>query len=94
MVKHIVIYKLKEGVQKDSAVALIRSVLEPLVGVIPGLMELQVRPCYQGGMDYALYSVFESREALAAYAEHPAHLAAKAHFWDMLDTRVCADYDV
>ncbi len=94
MVKHIVIYKLKEGVQKDSAVALIRSVLEPLVGVIPGLKELQVRPSYQGGMDYALYSEFESRQALSDYAEHPAHLAAKEHFWEMLDTRVCADYDV
>ena len=93
MVKHIVIYTLKEGVDKPAAVELIRSVLEPLVGVIPGLKHLEVRAAYQGGMDYALYSEFESREALAAYADHPAHQAAKAHFWDMLDSRVCADYD-
>ncbi len=93
MVKHIVIYTLKEGVDKPAAVELIRSVLEPLVGVIPGLKHLEVRAAYQGGMDYALYSEFESREALAAYAEHPAHLEAKTHFWEMLDSRVCADYD-
>ena len=37
MVKHIVLYTLKEGVDKDNAVEIIRSVLEPLVGVIPGL---------------------------------------------------------
>ncbi len=94
MVKHIVIYTLKEGTDKPAAVELIRSVLEPLVGVIPGLTKMEIRPCYQGGMDYALYSEFESKEALAAYADHPAHQAAKAHFWEMLDSRVCADYEV
>ena len=94
MVKHIVIYTLKEGTDRKAAVELIRSVLEPLVGVVPGLKHLEVRECYQGGMDYCLYSEFDSREALAVYAEHPAHLAAKDKFWDMLDSRVCADYDV
>ena len=93
MVKHIVIYTLKEGVDKEKAVELIRSVLDPLVGVIPGLTKMESRKTYQGGMDYALYSEFESREALAAYAEHPAHLEAKSHFWEMLNSRVCADYD-
>ena len=94
MVKHIVIYTLKEGVNKPEAVELIRSVLEPLVGKIPGLLSMQIRPAYQGGMDYALYSEFESKEALAAYATHPAHLEAKDHFWQMLDSRVCADFEV
>ena len=94
MVKHIVIYTLKEGTERDAAVELIRSVLEPLVGVIPGLTKMEIRSCYQGGMDYALYSEFESKEALAAYADHPAHQAAKAHFWELLDSRVCADYEV
>ena len=32
MVKHIVLYTLKEGVDKQEAVKLIGSVLEPLVG--------------------------------------------------------------
>ncbi len=94
MVKHIVIYTLKADVDKEQAVKLIASKLEPLVGVVPGLTHLEVRRTYQGGMDYCLYSEFESREALAAYAEHPAHLAAKECFWHMLDSRVCADYDV
>lgn len=94
MVKHIVLYTLKPGTDKPAAIALIRSVLEPLVGVIPGLKHLEIRAAYEGGMDYALYSEFESRQALKDYAEHPAHLAAKAHFWEMLDSRVCADYDV
>ena len=94
MVKHIVIYTLKEDVNKPEAIALIRSVLEPLVGVIPGLKTMQIRPAYQGGMDYALYSEFESSEGLAQYAQHPAHLEAKSHFWHYLDKRVCADFEV
>ena len=94
MIKHIVVYTLKEGVDKAAAVEIVRSQLEPLVGVIPGLTHMEIRTCYQGGMDYALYSEFESRQALADYREHPAHLAAKEHFWHFLDTRVAADYEV
>ncbi len=37
MVKHIVLYTLKDGVDKDEAVKMIASCLEPLVGKIPGL---------------------------------------------------------
>ena len=93
MVKHIVLYTLKEGVNKPEAIEIIRSVLEPLVGVIPGLKHLEIRAAYQGGMDYALYSEFESAEALKNYADHPAHQEAKTHFWNFLDTRYCADYE-
>ena len=93
MVKHIVLYTLKEGVDKEDAVKLIGSVLEPLVGKIPGLLHLEVRRAFSG-MDYALYSEFESREALAAYAVHPLHEEAKCHFFHLLDSRVAADYDV
>ena len=93
MVKHIVLYTLKEGVDKDAAVALIASKLEPLVGQIPGLLKMEVRRCYQG-CDYALYSEFESRQALATYADHPLHIAAKDQFFHMLAGRTAADYEV
>ena len=94
MVKHIVLYTLKEGVDKEKAVKLIGSVLEPLVGKIPGLLHMEIRATYQGDMDYALYSEFESKEALKNYKDHPAHLAAKTHFHHFLNTRVAADYEV
>ena len=92
MVKHIVMYTLKEDVEKVSGVRFIASTLESLVGQIPGLLHLEVRQAYQG-MDYALYSEFESREALAAYAVHPLHLAAKEQFHHMIASRVAADYE-
>jgi len=93
MVKHIVMYNFKEGVNKDEAIKIIGDSLHPLVGKIPGLLHLEVRLSFSG-MDYALYSEFESREALAAYADHPAHQETKTHFWHFLDSRVCADYEV
>ena len=93
MVKHIVLYTLKEGVDKDEAVKLIASVLEPLVGQIPGLVHLEVRGAFSG-TDYALYSEFESRQALEDYAVHPLHQEAKGHFFHLLDSRVAADYEV
>ena len=93
MVKHIVLYTFKEDVNKEEAVRIIASVLEPLVGKIPGLLHMEIRQAFQG-MDYALYSEFESREALENYAVHPLHVAAKGNFTHFIDTRVAADYEV
>jgi len=93
MVKHIVLYTFKEGIDKDEAVKTVAAVLEPLVGKIPGLLHLEIRRAFSG-MDYALYSEFESREALSNYASHPLHLEAKTHFFHLLDSRVAADYDL
>ena len=93
MVRHIVVYTLKEGYDKDKAVQLIATKLEPLVGQIPGLLKLEVRRCYQG-CDYALYSEFEKKEDVKAYRAHPLHQEAKSHFHHMLATRVSADYEV
>ncbi len=92
MVKHIVMYTLKEGVEKEEAVKLIASCLEPLVGKIPGLNHMEVRGCFNG-LDYCLYSEFESREHLTAYANHPLHLEAKGCFHHLIATRYAADYE-
>ena len=93
MVKHIVVYKLKEGVNKDEAVSVIASVLEPLVGQIPGLLKMEIRRCYQG-MDYALYSEFEKPEDVPAYRAHPLHQEAKTHFHHFIAIRTAADYEL
>ncbi len=92
MVKHIVMYTLKDGVDKTAAVEKIASLLEPLVGQIEGLQWMEVNEAFQG-MDYVLYSEFDSRDALAAYKVHPLHLAAKEQFFHLIDTRVAGDYE-
>ena len=93
MVRHIVVYTLKEGVDKDEAVKLIASCLEPLVGKIKGLKHMEIRRCY-AGMDYALYSEFETAEDVANYRAHPLHQEAKRHFHHLLETRFSSDYEV
>ena len=93
MVKHIVLYTFKEGVDKKEAVKLIASVLEPLAGKIPGLLHMEIRQAFQG-KEYAQYSEFESAQALKDYAKHPLHLEAKEHFFHLLDSRVAADYEL
>lgn len=93
MVKHIVLFNVKEGEDKNAVAALAASVLEPLVGQIPGLISLEVRRCFNG-CDFALYSEVESREALAVYAPHPLHEEAKSHFFHLLSSRMAADYEV
>lgn len=94
MVKHIVIYKLKEGVQKQEAVKHIAGCLEPLVGQIPGLLHMEVRPTCMGDTDYVLYSEFASQKALKDYQVHPLHLAAKEQFHHLLAKRTCGDYEI
>lgn len=93
MIKHIVLFTVKDGEDKDAVAAIAASVLEPLVGKIEGLRHLEVKRCFSGA-DIALYSELESREALARYAPHPLHEEAKSHFFHLLSGRMAADYEV
>lgn len=93
MVKHIVLFTLKDDINKEEAIATAASVLEPLVGRIPGLLHAEVRPCFVGP-DFILYTELESQEALSFYADHPLHTEAKSHFFHLLAGRSAADYEV
>ena len=93
MVKHIVLFNVKEGEDKDAVAAVAKAHLEPLVGQIPGLRHMEVRRCY-AGMDYALYSEFDCAEDVKNYRAHPLHQEAKSHFHHLLETRFSADFEV
>ena len=93
MVKHIVLFTFKEGIDKDGTTRFVASLLEPLVGKIPGLLHLEVRRNFVGP-DFSLYAELEDQAALKVYAAHPLHTAAKDQFFHMLSDRVCADYEV
>ncbi len=77
MVKHIIIWNLKDGIDKDSVKAEIKKQLEGLVGKIEGLLEMNIitsgLPSSTG--DLMMDSTFESADALKFYASHPAHVA-------------------
>ena len=93
MVKHIIFFTLKEDADKDAVIAAAEKALMPLVGKIPGLTKMEVQKCFSGP-DFVLYSELESKEALAVYADHPAHIEAKSHFFPWVQARVAADYEV
>lgn len=93
MIKHIVLFTVKDGEDKDQVTAIAASVLEPLCGKIEGLLHAEVKRCFNG-VDFALYTELESREALAYYADHPLHTEAKSHFFHLLSGRTAADYEI
>ena len=93
MVKHIVLFQVKEGVDVAETVKTAESVLLPLVGIIEGLTHLEIKQTFAGA-DIALYCELESREAMAYYADHPLHTEAKSHFFHLLSSRIAADYEV
>ena len=93
MVKHIVLFTVKDGQDKDEVARIAASVLEPLAGKIEGLNHVEVRLTYSGA-DIALYCELTTRDAMDAYAVHPLHEEAKTHFFHLLAGRVAADYEV
>ena len=98
MVKHVILWKLKDGLDDPAAVkAVIKAGLEGLKGVVPGLLEIAVRTegLASSNADLMLDSSFESEAALKGYAVHPAHVAvANGKVRPFVQTRLCLDYQV
>lgn len=82
MVKHIIIWKLKEEHNNDKVKKDIKENLENLKGQIPGLLEIEVsiNPLKSSNGDVLLYSVFENEEALKTYAYHKKHVYVADNF--------------
>ena len=76
MVKHMIIWKMKDELaDKAAKAAQIKAALEGLVGKIEGLLEMRILteglPSSAG--DLMMDSLFESQAALNAYQETPLH---------------------
>ena len=94
MVRHIVLWRLKS--KSDADFPAIRAALEGQAGRIPGLRRVEVGRCFNQGrraVDLALVCDFESREALAAYHRHEAHLETRAIVDPLIAEHWIADYD-
>ena len=95
MIKHIVFWNLKDDENKQKNMKKMRELLTGLVGVVPGLVSAEVGFNYNPkGYDAALYSVFETKEALEGYQVHPAHLEVKKFVHSVITDRACADYEI
>ena len=75
MVKHIIVWKLIDGIDKQSVKQEIKSKLEGLVGKIDGLvkMEININALDSSSGDLSMDSVFENEQALKNYQVHPLH---------------------
>ena len=99
MVKHVILWTLKEeysDTQKAEIKAGIKEGLEGLKGQIPGLIEIRVNtePLASSNCDLMLDSSFENEEALKIYATHPAHVeVANGKVRPHTASRVCMDYE-
>ena len=100
MVKHIVFWTLKgsaEGRSKEENALEVKRRLEALNGKIPGLISLEVGVDIsrtEASADAALFSVFEDREALSVYRNHPEHLAIREFVGRVRNQRYVVDYEV
>ena len=97
MVRHVIIWDLKEGLaDRESVKAEIKQKLEALGGVVPGLAEIHVYTDLLDSSkgDLMLDSLFESREALAGYQIHPEHLKAAEVVRGATSHRSCADIEI
>lgn len=100
MVKHIILWQLKDELsaeEKENVKAGIKEGLEGLQGQIPGLQEIKVQTAClaSSNVDVMLDSTFEDEAALKGYAVHPAHVeVADTKVRPYTKTRACIDFEV
>lgn len=100
MVKHVILWNLKETLsdaEKEAVKKGAKEGLESLIGKIPGLVDIKVHTVGlpSSNADMMLDSTFESAEALKGYSTHPEHVAvADSKVRPFTASRVCMDYEV
>ncbi len=100
MVKHIILWKIKDEYSKEQISEIkhgIKEGLEGLAGKIPGLIDIKVytEGLESSNVDVMLDSSFENEDALKTYASHPAHVAvADGKVRPFTASRSCMDYEV
>ena len=100
MVKHIILWQLKDELTKEEKLDVkkgIKEGLEGLLGNIPGLLEIKVQTegLASSNAEVMLDSSFENEAALKSYASHPMHVAvADEKVRPYTKTRMCLDFEV
>ena len=97
MVKHVIMWKLKEEFNTALVKDGMKKNLEALMGKIPGLVEIsvQVEKLPSSNVDVMLYSVFEDHDALKAYAVNQDHVHVADNFVRPFTAkRMCMDFEV
>lgn len=100
MVKHVILWQLKDELsasEKDNVKKGIKEGLEGLSGKIPGLKEIKVNinGLKTSNADLMLDSLFDDFESLKGYSVHSDHVAvANGKVRPYTKNRVCLDFEV
>ena len=99
MVKHIVLFKLKDEVpeaEKLEAMNNFKKAIEALPAKIAVIRKVEVGLNINPGETWsiALYSEFDSLDDVKFYATHPDHVAAGKLLAAVKESRACVDYEV
>ncbi len=93
MIRHIVLFKVKDGVAKgDGEVVRAFEALRALEGVIPQIREWQMGENFSArplAVDFALLSSFDTVEDLGAYIDHEAHRDVVGLLREVCTWQVC-----
>jgi len=95
MIRHIVLFKFKEGVDEERQTFLINA-LEGLKVKIPLVKELEVGRDIAGkpnSYNIALNSVFDSFDDVETYAVHPDHVEVVKLVKELCDSSVKVDFE-
>lgn len=99
MLHHIVMWRIKataDGSSREANIAKAKALLDACAGLVPGMVRFEVATSHDDmecTCDLVLNSSFTSREALAAYQNHPSHAALKPFMRLVVQDRQCMDYE-
>ena len=100
MIKHIVMWKLKdfaEGSDRAANAIKMKNKLDACAKLVPGTLKFEValaQPGLEATYDIVLYSEFADKAALDAYQDHPVHVALKPFIGAVRSERQCMDYEI
>jgi Stress responsive A/B Barrel Domain len=98
MIRHIVMWNLQdhaEGADKASNLAKAKTLLLSCAQVVPGIQTFEVATATPGmdcTNDLVLHMLVDDAQVLAAYQNHPQHVAIKPFMKAVVKERRCMDY--
>ena len=99
MVKHIVLFKLKDEVPETDKLVVMnkfKEAIEALPAKISVIRKIEVGLNMNPGESWhiALYSEFDNLDDVKFYATHPDHVAAGKIIVEAKESRSCVDYEI
>lgn len=98
-IRHVVMWNVTGGnaEQRRANCGRVKSAFESLLGLVPGLIDVEVGINVVSGddtCDVVLVSTFESPAALGNYADHPEHSRVRRELEGLRTGRRVVDYEI